>query len=59
MLLAFSIAPATPDPTGSYAEAVAAAHSGASRDDWPCAGAHGTSETVWFLDDAAAGKLSV
>ena len=25
MLLAFSIAPATPDPTGSYAEAVAAA----------------------------------
>ena len=41
------------------ADAVAAAHSGASRDDWPCAGAHGTSETVWFLDDAAAGKLSV
>lgn len=41
------------------AEAVAAAHSGASRDDWPCAGAHGTSETVWFLDDAAAGKLAV
>ncbi|MFT4088523.1 MAG: 6-phosphogluconolactonase [Gordonia sp. (in: high G+C Gram-positive bacteria)] len=39
------------------AEAVAAAHAGASRDDWPCAGAHGTEATVWFLDTAAASRL--
>lgn len=40
------------------AEAVAAAHAGASAADWPCAGAHGTAETVWFLDQAAASQLS-
>ena len=39
------------------AEAVAAAHAGADPTDWPCAGAHGTAETVWFLDDAAASHL--
>ncbi|WAC58267.1 6-phosphogluconolactonase [Gordonia sp. SL306] len=39
------------------AEAVAAAHTGASAADWPCAGAHGTDETVWFLDRAAAANL--
>ncbi len=39
------------------AEAVAAAHGGADPADWPCAGAHGTAETVWFLDDAAASHL--
>ncbi|MBY4572409.1 6-phosphogluconolactonase [Gordonia paraffinivorans] len=39
------------------AEAVAAAHAGADPADWPCAGAHGTEETIWFLDDAAASKL--
>ena len=39
------------------AEAVAAAHAGADPADWPCAGAHGTEETVWFLDHAAAGSL--
>ncbi|MGB3304396.1 6-phosphogluconolactonase [Gordonia sp. (in: high G+C Gram-positive bacteria)] len=39
------------------AEAVAAAASGASRHDWPCAGAHGTENTVWFLDRAAAAQL--
>ena len=39
------------------AEAVAAAHAGAAREDWPCAGAHGTERTVWFLDRAAAGQL--
>ncbi|EGD56104.1 6-phosphogluconolactonase [Gordonia neofelifaecis] len=40
------------------AEAVAAAAQGASRHDWPCAGAHGTENTVWFLDQAAASQLS-
>ncbi|MET9200953.1 6-phosphogluconolactonase [Gordonia sp. NPDC003585] len=40
------------------AEAVAAAHEGADPADWPCAGAHGTEETIWFLDDAAAEKIS-
>ncbi|MFT3715239.1 MAG: 6-phosphogluconolactonase [Gordonia sp. (in: high G+C Gram-positive bacteria)] len=39
------------------AEAVAAAHAGASRDDWPCAGAHGTERTVWFLDRESASLL--
>ncbi|MFT4126366.1 MAG: 6-phosphogluconolactonase [Gordonia sp. (in: high G+C Gram-positive bacteria)] len=39
------------------AEAVAAAHAGADPADWPCAGAHGTVETVWFVDEAAASKL--
>ncbi|MCF8587974.1 6-phosphogluconolactonase [Gordonia liuliyuniae] len=39
------------------AEAVAAAHNGASRADWPCAGANGTEATVWFLDRAAASAL--
>ncbi|WP_026917867.1 6-phosphogluconolactonase [Gordonia shandongensis] len=39
------------------ADAVAAAARGASRDDWPCAGAHGTDNTVWFLDRAAAAGL--
>ncbi|KXT56856.1 6-phosphogluconolactonase [Gordonia sp. PS3] len=40
------------------AEAVAAAASGAAREDWPCAGAHGVENTVWFLDRAAASQLS-
>ncbi|WHU49581.1 6-phosphogluconolactonase [Gordonia sp. L191] len=39
------------------AQAVAAAHAGADPADWPCAGAHGTEETVWFLDHAAASTL--
>lgn len=39
------------------AEAVAAAHAGADPADWPCAGAHGTEETIWFLDDGAASTL--
>lgn len=39
------------------AEAVAAAQAGASRADWPCAGARGTEATVWFLDQAAASAL--
>jgi len=40
------------------AEAVAAAHAGASADDWPCAGAHGTDNTLWLLDRPAASRLS-
>ncbi|GAA4739640.1 6-phosphogluconolactonase [Gordonia alkaliphila] len=40
------------------AEAVAAAHRGADRADWPCAGAHGTERTVWFVDAAAAADLA-
>ncbi|WLP90972.1 6-phosphogluconolactonase [Gordonia sp. NB41Y] len=39
------------------AQAVAAAHAGAAAADWPCAGAHGTTETVWFLDRSAASDL--
>lgn len=39
------------------AEAVAAAQAGADPAQWPCAGAHGTEETVWFLDRAAASRL--
>lgn len=39
------------------AQAVAAAAAGAPALDWPCAGAHGTVETVWFLDQAAAADL--
>ncbi|GAA1480725.1 6-phosphogluconolactonase [Gordonia sinesedis] len=40
------------------AEAVAQAHAGADPADWPAAGAHGTAETVWFLDREAASRLS-
>ncbi|NDZ95151.1 6-phosphogluconolactonase [Streptomyces sp. SID6673] len=40
------------------ADAVAAAHTGASAADWPCAGAHGTDETVWFLDRPAASRIT-
>ncbi|BDH57909.1 6-phosphogluconolactonase [Tsukamurella sp. PLM1] len=39
------------------AEAVAAGVGGASPDDWPCAGAHGSDETVWYVDGAAAAQL--
>ncbi|GAB3134680.1 6-phosphogluconolactonase [Tsukamurella serpentis] len=39
------------------AEAVAAGVGGAAPEDWPCAGAHGTEETVWYLDAAAAAQL--
>ncbi|WP_020108909.1 6-phosphogluconolactonase [Nocardia sp. 348MFTsu5.1] len=39
------------------AEAVAAGVGGADPMDWPCAGAHGTEETVWFVDRSAAGNL--
>ncbi|CAM4106392.1 MULTISPECIES: 6-phosphogluconolactonase [Tsukamurella] len=39
------------------AEAVAAGVGGANPDDWPCAGAHGSEETVWYLDPAAASQL--
>ncbi len=39
------------------AEAVAAAHMGAHAADWPCAGAHGTDETVWFVDRPAAARI--
>ncbi len=39
------------------AQAVAAGVAGASADDWPCAGAHGRTSTVWFLDSAAAADL--
>jgi 6-phosphogluconolactonase len=39
------------------AEAVAAAHTCADAADWPAAGAHGTAETVWFLDQGAAEQL--
>ena len=39
------------------AEAVAAGVGGADPMDWPCAGAHGTDETVWFVDRSAAGNL--
>ena len=37
--------------------AVKAAHDGAPRHDWPCSGARGTDNTVWFLDTAAADRL--
>lgn len=40
------------------ADAVAAGVTGAPAADWPCAGAHGTEDTVWFLDSAAADQLS-
>jgi len=40
------------------ADAVAAALAGADSDDVPAAGAVGREETIWFLDTAAAGKLS-
>jgi 6-phosphogluconolactonase len=40
------------------ADAVAAAVGGADADDWPAAGAVGTEQTIWLLDEAAAGKLS-
>ncbi|PKZ67452.1 6-phosphogluconolactonase [Gordonia terrae] len=39
-------------------EAVGAAHRGADPADWPAAGARGTEETIWFLDDAAAAELA-
>ena len=39
------------------AEAVAEGVGGASPEDWPCAGAHGSEETVWYLDGAAASRL--
>lgn len=39
------------------AEAVARALGGATPDEIPAAGAHGTSETVWLLDAAAASRL--
>lgn len=39
------------------AEAVAAGVGGASPEDWPCAGAHGSEETVWYVDGAAASRL--
>jgi 6-phosphogluconolactonase len=39
------------------ADAVAAALAGATADDVPAAGAHGTESTLWLLDFAAAGKL--
>ena len=39
------------------AEAVGAAHGGADPADWPAAGARGTEETIWFLDDAAAADI--
>jgi len=39
------------------AEAVARAHGGADVHEVPAAGAHGSEETVWFLDEAAAGQL--
>lgn len=39
-------------------EAVGAAHRGADPADWPAAGARGTEETIWFLDDAAAAELT-
>ncbi|KXO91375.1 6-phosphogluconolactonase [Tsukamurella pseudospumae] len=38
-------------------EAVAAGVGGASPEDWPCAGAHGSEQTVWYLDGAAASRL--
>lgn len=40
------------------AEAVSRALGGAVVDEIPAAGAHGTGETVWLLDDAAASGLS-
>ncbi len=39
------------------AEAVAAGVAGADFMDWPCAGAHGTESTVWFVDPPAASRL--
>lgn len=39
------------------AEAVAAAVGGADPDDWPAAGAVGLEQTVWLVDEAAAGQL--
>ncbi|WP_019204366.1 6-phosphogluconolactonase [Tsukamurella sp. 1534] len=38
-------------------QAVFAGVGGASPDDWPCAGAHGTLETVWYVDESAAADL--
>lgn len=40
------------------AEAVAAGVGGADPLDWPCAGAHGTDATVWFVDPDAASQLT-
>lgn len=40
------------------ADAVAGAVAGADPDEIPAAGAHGSEQTVWLVDTAAAGKLS-
>lgn len=39
------------------AEAVSAGVTGADFMDWPCAGAHGSQATVWFVDPPAASHL--
>ncbi|MGI8900050.1 MAG: 6-phosphogluconolactonase [Nocardioides sp.] len=39
------------------ADAVARAHGGADVHEVPATGAHGSEETVWFLDEAAAARL--
>lgn len=39
------------------AQAVAAGVGDADPDDWPCAGAHGIDDTVWYIDKAAAAEL--
>ncbi|MBA2463520.1 MAG: 6-phosphogluconolactonase, partial [Nocardioidaceae bacterium] len=39
------------------ADAVARAHGGADVHEVPATGAHGSEETVWFLDEAAAAQL--
>lgn len=39
------------------AEAVARSVGGAHAEQWPAAGARGLRRTVWFLDEAAAGRL--
>ena len=42
----------------SKAEAVGRAHGGATVDEVPAAGVHGTAETVWLADRAAASQVS-
>jgi len=39
------------------ADAVAAGVTGGDPVEWPCAGAHGSTATVWFVDRGAAGAL--
>ncbi|MBJ7288576.1 6-phosphogluconolactonase [Williamsia sp.] len=39
------------------ADAVAAGVTGGDPVEWPCAGAHGSDATVWFVDTGAASKL--